>query len=613
MRRIQMYCIALITLLFACANPAASGQPHFLGMFALYDDNREQGIGNLITTDFAIQAYGMALEETAFRVEMARLRPELDTLLRGLINAMGRGSEARKAAASILAVADHLATGEHFEAEKQMLPQALAVELNKVVAAIGFMRSDITRQILDYSQFAPRGRYAETKEGRCYFRTLRYLSTVLFPVKASEATYMDEDTADLLTAVGLELARAIAADPRLLESHGNFIATATMLFGPTEDIPLDEYLAWADSAGLEASLAEIRQTIFDKAKAAGRQPAIMGSYVEVDGLEPNVTTADVLTGWRLFPQHYGADAAAFQQLVFPEVGPRFKGEEPSFSTTVLNNGTVARGFPLGVELMASFGSEEARAILTDSGDMLYENYESAADRARAILDQAPGLLGRQFDLMRAWLAADGDVAASRRLTGCLALWIRARHMSVLYAKQSYTAATKGLVMAPPKRKERSKAWLEPAPGLYKTLAENLRALAEPARWEGLSALADIYDRLAAISEKELAGRALSEEETRMLNELDRSLAQYTGGPDKPIVVDVHTNPDSKEVLEEALGLPGVVIKEMAGETLRGAVFQCYEFRHPMANRLTDQAWGRLLHDAKWMESATFSPGCRIAD
>jgi hypothetical protein len=69
------------------------------------------------------------------------------------------------------------------------------------------------------------------------------------------------------------------------------------------------------------------------------------------------------------------------------------------------------------------------------------------------------------------------------------------------------------------------------------------------------------------------------------------LLALSGAPDKPIVIDVHSNPAAGQVVEEATGYPRVVSGEGSA---RGAVFTHREFKQPMSERLTDASWRELL-------------------
>ena len=61
-----------------------------------------------------------------------------------------------------------------------------------------------------------------------------------------------------------------------------------------------------------------------------------------------------------------------------------------------------------------------------------------------------------------------------------------------------------------------------------------------------------------------------------------------------LVADVHTDSNTRQVLEEGVGdaFPIYVVVMVEGEQVVavGGVFSYYEFKQPMSDRLTDEAW-----------------------
>lgn len=118
---------------------------------------------------------------------------------------------------------------------------------------------------------------------------------------------------------------------------------------------------------------------------------------------------------------------------------------------------------------------------------------------------------------------------------------------------------------------------------------------------------ELTDRMLGLSEKELKGMELSREEYDLIWNIGSILAslkrfpnsimtKITSGTDArmDIAADVHTDLNTKKVLEEAVGSPFniyVIIKDTKGYRLcQGGVFSYYEFKHPMDDRLTDEKW-----------------------
>jgi hypothetical protein len=64
-----------------------------------------------------------------------------------------------------------------------------------------------------------------------------------------------------------------------------------------------------------------------------------------------------------------------------------------------------------------------------------------------------------------------------------------------------------------------------------------------------------------------------------------------------LVADVHTDTNTGQVLEEGVGdaFPIYVVVSVEGQQVvaLGGVFSYYEFKWPMADRLTDESWQEM--------------------
>jgi hypothetical protein len=117
----------------------------------------------------------------------------------------------------------------------------------------------------------------------------------------------------------------------------------------------------------------------------------------------------------------------------------------------------------------------------------------------------------------------------------------------------------------------------------------------------------LLTELAGIAERELQHQWPAESEMEGLARIGQRLkglldfppalmAQIASGTDDrmAIVGDVHTHLEGGVVLEEAVGDPYLICVELdregQGSRYWGAVFSYYEFKHPMDDRLTDEAW-----------------------
>jgi hypothetical protein len=198
----------------------------------------------------------------------------------------------------------------------------------------------------------------------------------------------------------------------------------------------------------------------------------------------------------------------------------------------------------------------------------------------------------------------------KQLYTALGSWTELRHDTILYAKQSYTYF-RGI---PPQ----SLGYVEPVPELYARLASlckmmlsglDGRSLLSDRIKEKLDALLEFLLTLKSISIKELTGEALNTTEQDAIFDANGILEFVSKMPtDDPVtsdtdkymsvIADVHTDPNSGTVLEEAIGDPMCifVIVLIDGEVkiTRGGTFSYYEFVQPMSDRLTDEAWRDIL-------------------
>jgi hypothetical protein len=234
---------------------------------------------------------------------------------------------------------------------------------------------------------------------------------------------------------------------------------------------------------------------------------------------------------------------------------------------------------------------------------------------------------------------------TRSLTAALASWAQLRHDTILYAKQSYTMIKEASGNVEPPRPVQG--YVEPLPEFYARLLALARmtnlGLTEMKVLDGAAKkrLADfesLLERLLAISEKELANAELKEEDYDFIRnfgehlegvvvapnprkikalqleladavmagnekrrlELEEQIGIETAGAMKTtLIADVHTDTNSRTVLEEGTGyvdLGVFVYQQPDGRLVLGAgpVLSYHEFKQPMSNRLTDEKWRELL-------------------
>jgi len=330
-------------------------------------------------------------------------------------------------------------------------------------------------------------------------------------------------------------------------------------------------------------------------------------------------------GMRFMGQRFVPDSYMFQNLVlFDYVGEL---DDPwPFTLCVTGAGRLARCFPRGLDVMAILGSDRALDILRAEGDADYEDYEDALNELKEqsdVLDESdwnknlywswlytlkalllePEAGTPAFMQTTAWL--------NKQLHTALASWAELRHDTILYAKQSYTPVESSL---PP---EPDQGYVEPVPEFYarllaltrmtRTGLTDLDAL-DTLETSRLLALEQILQRLIAISADELEGRPMAPADADFIKYFGFHLQPVMEGVSArggktTIVADVHTEMNTGTVLEEGVGyvhLMAVAYALPGGQVVlgMGPVFSYYEFKWPMSDRLTDEAWATMLENGQ---------------
>ncbi|HDP67532.1 MAG TPA: DUF3160 domain-containing protein [Candidatus Marinimicrobia bacterium] len=334
-------------------------------------------------------------------------------------------------------------------------------------------------------------------------------------------------------------------------------------------------------------------------------------------------------GFRLMGHRFIPDSYMFQQLVYDKVKFHYGSGEPF--TLVQSIAGPIRGFPRGLDVMTVLRSLEAEEIIWTEGDADYQLYDEqleALKREFAALDGAvwvQNLYWNWLYCLMPLLEAKGEGYPAfmqkaawtlKQLYAALASWAELRHDTILYAKQSYTSFATGIPDPP----SRTYGYVEPNPHLYARLASLANLMRSGLNNKELlleefnSKLVNFESLLLGlknIAEKELTQKALLAEEIDLIWTIGERLENLITFSDDlagsicdetdegmAVVADVHTDSNSEKVLEEGVGYPfeiyvAVNVQDKIVLT-RGAGFSYYEFKHPMADRLTDEAWQAML-------------------
>jgi hypothetical protein len=213
------------------------------------------------------------------------------------------------------------------------------------------------------------------------------------------------------------------------------------------------------------------------------------------------------------------------------------------------------------------------------------------------------------------------------LNTVLGSWTELKHDTILYAKQVMAEMGGG----PP---ETIKGYVEPEPEFYARVAALIgmtrdgllaRGLLEKPADESAKSeyntLNDLYNLaldLKRISEKELQGQALTEDEYALIQYYGGRLENITmsaadedengnkgdlNDQDAALVADVATGgPLANEALEEGTGriMEIYVVVPVEGKLVlaRGGIYSQYEFVQPTSDRLTDEQWREIVNSGK---------------
>ena len=487
----------------------------------------------------------------------------------------------------------------------------------------------------DYSQYVPRGHYTRNEKFKRYFNALMWYGRVDFKLKPGKKEPAITH-GKKMTLQALLMTDALLRDEKAYRLWRKLYEPIVYFVGKTDDLYADDYIKlikeiFPSEGTVDKYNDRERLNSFIEEAMKLRPPKILsGAAVSGNG---DISTST--KGFRFMGQRFIPDSYMFQQLVFGVKRMTYKGGRRPFTMEIIPYVGPVRAFPRGLDILAVLGSKRALEILEKEGDTEYEDYYEQLDKLKKefalkkekewkqnlywrwlysllpLLEENKNKEGiPEFMQNTAWI--------DKEIQTTLASWAELRHDTILYAKQSYTAIPKSIAI-PPKF---TYGYVEPYPEVYGRIKEmmhdirnNLNALEITPEGvsEKISAFEDLLAKLKIISEKELAQKPLTKEEYELIWNIGATLSSLKSFPEEimekigsstdekiDLVADVHTDPNTKQVLEEGVGSPfniWVIIKDSKGKRLcHGAVFSYYEFKQPMSNRLTDEKWQEMQRE-----------------
>jgi len=487
----------------------------------------------------------------------------------------------------------------------------------------------------DYSQYLPRGHYTRNEKFKRYFKALMWYGRIDFKLRPGK----EEPAVTHGRKMSLQ---ALLMTDALLKDEGAYrlwkkVYEPTVYFvGKTDDLSVDDYIKLMKEVFPAGGTVDKYQ---DKTKLSDfiqkaiklRPPRILSGAAFVEEGEFSTSSA----AFRFMGQRFIPDSYMFQELVYGIKGGKeilkYKGKDKPFTMEFIPNVGPSRAFPRGLDILSVLGSKRALEILEKEGDTQYEYYHDQLNKLREEFVSKTEEEWKQ-NLYWRWLYCllpllkesrsenlpgfmQNVAWTDKELQTALGSWTELRHDTILYAKQSYTMMAKGM----PQEPEFTYGYVEPYPEVYKRIEEMMKDLRNNLGVLGITpegiaekikSFENLLVKLKTISEKELMQKSLTEEEYKLIWNIGANLAsmkrfpseimkKMTSGTDEKIdlIADVHTDPNTKQVLEEGVGSPfniWVIVEDGKGKRLcRGAVFSYYEFKHPMKDRLTDERWQEM--------------------
>ncbi|HHF56128.1 MAG TPA: DUF3160 domain-containing protein [Thermoplasmatales archaeon] len=516
-------------------------------------------------------------------------------------------------------------------------------ELKNIEGAKGFGNSILFGYAEDYSQYKPRGHYAESEKLKRYFKTMMWFGRMTFLLKGGEPHcsscpfLISEEDANIQTIqaslISYNLANVEVEGKKAFEVWQHIYAITSFFVGLSDDLTPYEYLEglhkiFNENFSVELLTAENNLLQLKTYLASLENPKIYGGSGKCE-ITPPITKDklyEVLNktkGMRFMGQRFLPDSYIFQQLVSPAVG-MYVGDGEAFTAEYTPFGK-ARCFPRGLDVMAVLGSDRALEILEEEGDTAYKgentSYYIQMEKLREEFN-AFNATEWNRNLYWSWLYTLKALLTEfdekypkfmqtvawkdKELQTALASWTELRHDTILYGKQSYTIGITGLPAPSP-------GYVEPLPEFYARLKALTNMTKEGLKKFGvinesemgrLNKLEYVLSMVFEISVKELEGEELDDSDylfirmfPDMLNETVAGIK--TKGKETTIVADVHTDINTKKGLEEAVGYVDLVIVAYPTEhgiyAGAGPIMSYYEFKQPMENRLTDEEWRDILN------------------
>ena len=585
-------------------------------LFHVYETNDYTNFPNFVTTDLYLQLYHLYFDCLLREVEQHKLYSMLHQLCeRGLTMTQGTTDEQQRLHI-FFDVAQSLLSNQATQGTAQQEVEHIKAAENTFSDYLGYPSSKNIP--FGYSLFRPRGHYTRTDSLSRYFQAMMWVQSAPFAT----------DNAKQFRAA-IVLAELVGSDEQMSSLYQQISEPITWLFGTPDNVTILQLYEQLKATGLTAeqmlknkkALSKLRENI---ESIAERQTRIRPKFEYTSRYKLN-----------LMPQRYMPDSEVLQEMVDYDHTP------------------TQRALPKGLDVMAAMGVSSATRILMDE---LHEGQQwNGFAQALKNMQQRMKQIDWQQTISNRWLDALKSVSDTSKgypyfmlthewqkkdLNAALASWAELKHDAILYAKQPMGAECGG--GGPPSPVV--KGYVEPNVKFWRKAISLLNATEDVLKRNNLQTqkateatqrLREEAEFLLRLSEKELAGKRLTDEEYDQLKfigatfenislDLVRDPEQWlmgwsdVQGADRKValIADVYTanadNNPEKCVMYVAVGPADEIycIVEVEGYLylMRGAVLSYRETRRGLdVQRLTDEEWQQQLESTpdegrpSWMQ------------
>lgn len=608
--------------------PAEFGQ-----FYDLYEDNYNQSIPSFVTTDSILHSFHILYDYLLRKAETSNFTSDLAALIDLMLDWHSALASSLDDGSSRVEDAIRKNVAFFSVAKKLLDPDAIILTdiqelVNAELALIESHQSLADSPIFgpgyleDYSQYIPRGHYDRSSILQQYFKAMMWLSRFNFrlePGKSDEGRARGHNETRQAILISLALEESQNGSTTALALWKRIYEPTVFFVGAADDLTVYDYLEILNQTMREIESPELLENdstiqLFINEAMKQQNPLISSSFVLASQNHSNASK-----GFRFMGQRFLPDSYIFQELVYDNVNDRM--------------------LPKGLDIFSVFRSARAEEHLQDQEDYKYYTEQiqnlrnefsklSDSDWAQNLywlwlysllpLLNQKGLEYPSFMQNEAW--------SDKELLTSLGSWTELRHDTILYAKQNYTSFGETPSLA-------TRGFVEPNPHLFSRLLSLAQMLEQGMSERGLlssttnlklNLLIDTLQNLTEISKKELKGQKLTDEDISYIRDIHKTLrsivsfpngTEYISNTDKKIslVADVHTDPNTDQVLEEGVGdvfAIYVLIRDPDGKLFvaRGGMFSYYEFAWPINDRLTDESWQSMLDAGRnppppsWTES-----------